>query len=1744
MSFDSIVNRGDYFSAHYLAEVLPKDLKKKDGLLARWTEDEKADRTTPRKGLRALSKPYFADRPFFADFDVRLREGEPVGPDDTAEWRKELNELHGDVLRALGFAAQPRELTVERAGKGYAVQVAYADRHLVAVECGWAADVDAALDDDRAGRVPAPVRLDNREQITSGTKLASWLFAGDTPPRYVLILAGGVLVLADRATWGEGRYLAVSLDVALGRNNLAELEVIAALFGADSLLPPEEGGSEPLAELLTNSRNHAVGVSTELRRGLQQSVELIANEVLDRIRQAETRLEDGTTRKVRPEDIMEPGALAKELGRESLRYLYRILFLLYAEARPELGILPTDDEDYGRGYSLARLGDLVVRDLTGEEARHSFHLYESLDLLFRLVNEGHRERGAEAVESEGEGIRFEPLHADLFDPERTGLIGRAALTVPGYDEDDPTALKIDTRLRNATLHRVLQLLMLTKGRRKERGGFISYAQLGINQLGAVYEGLMSYTGFIATEELYEVAKGGDSHGGSWTIPASKVPDYPEDVFVRRVDEDGRKTEEYTRYAKGSFVYRLAGRDRETSASYYTPESLTQVTVELALQHRLDQDDTVTPAREILEWKICEPALGSGAFLNEAINQVAAEYLRRRQKELGLSVDPEKYEEELQRVKAYVALHNSYGVDLNETAIELAEVSVWLNVMHPGLQAPWFGLHLRRGNSLIGAGRRVYGAASLTKGEWLKSAPEDLPFSAGKLPSGKVHHFLLPAEGWGAVAGAKEARELAPVEAKKLADWRKRMRAKVSDKKRQGHKLTQLQRLQALSGRAEYLWDLVVQRLTISEREISRKIDVWGADWIDQPAEAVTKEKVYGDLVAPGTPYWRLKKVMDAWSSLWFWPLDRAGLLDGSDGIYTRLAPPIVSPEPVRPAATDGSPDVVHETLPAAEETIGFRVRKQEALFATGDEQLDLDSMAHELREARAARPKPQRKPPSLTPLRSVIPLAGLDDWLDFAEALLGRVDIDHGDTENRKGLSTTFTTLDDMEHHEDDIVFWMGMESPDKIAERFPWLQVVEDIAEQQGFFHWELQFAQVFNEGGFDLQVGNPPWVRPEWDESSVLAEWDPWFKLSEKPSVTEWQRRRSEVVAFEQARRSLLGERAIQNAASEFLGAQVTYPLLAGTQPDLYRAFMCRAWANIRKCGIVGLLHPDTHFTGDREGKLRAASYVRLRVHGDFANSGNRFFPSPVSRDTHFGLHVYGAPKEISFAHISWLFHTAALTESFNHDGSGDLPGVRYRGNWDERPHRARIITVDREILTEWRRLFGDPNAAIDEVKLLYPISTAEQGAIEALGDISHRLSNLGPRVSSGFHEKGAKDDGLIRWDLSDPLEWSDVIMKGAQFGVATPFFKQPPNTGNKGRPQDLTVLSDYELPRSEYGRASEEESYLQAQDQWVDHSRLAELSASPSEVSEAREALAIAQDVAPAQITPMMIEDHLADRARRRYTEFYRLFWREMIPNNNDRSLFPALFPPGPAHVHGVRSMALPSNRDTALVAGFWSALPIDYLLRITGTGHLDIGAARMMPAPIGTHPLSTPLLLRTLRLNCLTVAYAQLWAEVYEDSWRSEEWAVSWPRLHPLGNVIQEWERGTPLRAEYERRAALVEIDALVAVWLGLTAEQLIAIYRGRFPQLFSYEAEIWFDVNSRKIASNYNSFGWGQTKQHYEQLMAHLDPEINGPVPDGYTAPFYKADREAEYRQAHAVFSERLRQSGWQTPTAPDGGSAS
>src|SRR5690606_3219316 len=106
--------------------------------------------------------------------------------------------------------------------------------HLAIVEGHWAEDTDAAGDADGAGRLLEPVEVEPREVITSCFAYASHLLTRDDPPRYVLILNGPVLTLADRHTWAEGRYLAANLDVAFGRNDTSpggELDTIAALFG-------------------------------------------------------------------------------------------------------------------------------------------------------------------------------------------------------------------------------------------------------------------------------------------------------------------------------------------------------------------------------------------------------------------------------------------------------------------------------------------------------------------------------------------------------------------------------------------------------------------------------------------------------------------------------------------------------------------------------------------------------------------------------------------------------------------------------------------------------------------------------------------------------------------------------------------------------------------------------------------------------------------------------------------------------------------------------------------------------------------------------------------------------------------------------------------------------------------------------------------------------------------------------------------------------------------------------------------------------------------------------------------------------------------------------------------------------------------------------------------------------------------------------------------------------------------------
>jgi hypothetical protein len=148
-----------------------------------------------------------------------------------------------------------------------------------------------------------------------------------------------------------------------------------------------------------------------------------------------------------------------------------------------------------------------------------------------------------------------------------------------------------------------------------------------------------------------------------------------------------------------------------------------------------------------------------------------------------------------------------------------------------------------------------------------------------------------------------------------------------------------------------------------------------------------------------------------------------------------------------------------------------------------------------------------------------------------------------------------------------------------------------------------------------------------------------------------------------------------------------------------------------------------------------------------------------------------------------------------------------------------------------------------------------------------------------------------------------------------------------------------------------------------------------------------------------------------------------------------------------------------------------------------------------------------------LNCLTADYAPFWEELFDSSWQQDSWTREIP-AHPLGEVDHAWTMATPLRRDGERRQALVEIDALAAVMLGITAEELCAIYRTQFGVLRKYERVMQFDANGRQVPKD--------VLKEYERF---------GPRAElgRYELPFTPVDREAEMTVAHAEFARRLAQ---------------
>jgi hypothetical protein len=251
----------------------------------------------------------------------------------------------------------------------------------------------------------------------------------------------------------------------------------------------------------------------------------------------------------------------------------------------------------------------------------------------------------------------------------------------------------------------------------------------------------------------------------------------------------------------------------------------------------------------------------------------------------------------------------------------------------------------------------------------------------------------------------------------------------------------------------------------------------------------------------------------------------------------------------------------------------------------------------------------------------------------------------------------------------------------------------------------------------------------------------------------------------------------------------------------------------------------------------------------------------------------------------------------------------------------------------------------------------------------------------------------------------------------------------------------------------------------------------------------------------------------------SEYFRLAWRAMADSGTVRTLHSALLPPGPTHISGIFTLTTSESRDLVRCAGFLSSLTADFQAKVTGAANIKIGVLEKLPV-VSSHPLEAQLIIRALRLNCLVRPYAPLWEELHDQGWQQDSWVphigVDYADRSPLGGVGPKWEWSTPLRRAADRRQALVEIDAIVAIMLGITAGELLTIYRSQFPVLQKYERDALYDANGRqlpgKLASEYRKKGG----------LKNEDLTVDGVT---YVEPFAGVDRERDMELAHKHFSD-------------------
>ena len=499
----------------------------------------------------------------------------------------------------------------------------------------------------------------NRQDKRRNPSFQIWLYLHDTEPMWGILSNGRKWRLYHQERPLDV-YYEVDLADMLDNNDQEAFRYFYYFFRKQAFFPNDKGEIF-LDVVLKGSEDYAQEIGDNLKENVYRAMKNIA--------------EGFFSWKDNCLDPSNPGH-CELVQRNTMILLYRFLFLLYAEGK---SLLDLTNIQYRDSYSFDRIKKQVALKVDGPQSGNyqpiKTTLWGELKDLFRLIDQGSEDLSEDlGIEDQ---IHVPAYNGGLFDTKKHPTLEKWTIG------DSFLAGAID--------------LLSRSGAKNEEKGFVDYSTLEIRHLGSIYEGLLEYKLQIAEHDL--VATGGKER--KW-LPLNE---YNQGKKKKATLKDFNQ---FDHVQNGQLYLTTDNGERKATGSYYTPDYIVNYIVENTVGPIVEarwKDALINNSSLIeaaLSVKVLDPAMGSGHFLVGAVDFLAGKLMQAAERDIEWERVEDKGQFTNEWAKREVVSHCVYGVDLNELAVELAKVSLWLTTIAKDKPLSFLDHRLKQGNSLIGA----------------------------------------------------------------------------------------------------------------------------------------------------------------------------------------------------------------------------------------------------------------------------------------------------------------------------------------------------------------------------------------------------------------------------------------------------------------------------------------------------------------------------------------------------------------------------------------------------------------------------------------------------------------------------------------------------------------------------------------------------------------------------------------------------------------------------------------------------------------------------------------------------------------------------------------------------------------------------------------------------------------------------------------------------------------------------------